>query len=232
MSSFITSIPRPVAPFVAAAAVLAALALPSAAAATPSATLAVSVVENHLSIDSLSSTTPMRVQVIRTDENTIRVTDPGGTAQTGDHCLTVQDDDTVDCDITGLTVDNVQFQGSPQGDTLAFEPGWSLPVIAYGWGGHDVLAGADGNDLLYGGDGNDTLKGGQGNDEMSGGNGADRLNGGTGSDVLRGGHGSDRLFAKGDRNGYTDNVYGGPGSDRATLDRRVDTSNQVERRTY
>jgi Ca2+-binding RTX toxin-like protein len=229
-------------------ALLAALALPSAASATPDATLAVSVVEGHLSIDSLSSTTAMHVQVIHTDETTIRVTDPGGTIQTGDHCLNVQDDDTVDCDVTGLTLDHVQFEGSPLGDSLVFEPGWTIPVIGYGWGGNDDLAGGDAGDSFHGGDGNDTLRGGAGrdylfgeggndilkgaagNDDLSGGAGADVIGGGPGRDILRGNAGADVLFAKGDA--QADTVQGGLGIDRATLDRHLDGATGVERRSY
>jgi hypothetical protein len=250
MKPFITTITRPAAPILLAGAVLASLALPSAASATPSPALAVSVVEGHLSIDSLSDTTPMHVTVIHTDPDTIRVTDPGSTIQTGDHCLNVQDDDTVDCDVTGLTLEHVQFEGSPLGDSLAFEPGWTIPVIAYGWGGNDVLAGGDGDDALHGGDGSDTLRGGAGqdhafgelgsdvltggygNDDLSGGQGSDRIGGGTGWDILRGGAGADLLFAKGDPTTYRDTVYGGAGYDRATLDRHADTASGVERRSY
>lgn len=245
-----STITRPSLRLLAAGAVIASLALPTAASATPSPTFAVSVVEGHLSIDSLSSTTAMHVHVMRTDETTIRVSDPGGTIQTGDHCLNVQDDDVVDCDITGLTVEHVQFQGSPLGDSLTLEPGWTIPVKAYGWGGNDALAGGDGNDELHGGDGNDTLRGGagadlafgelgndvlqgaSGNDDLRGGHGADAIGGGAGRDWLRGGPGADRLFAQGDRASGADRVYGGAGTDRATLDRNVDTAMHVERRSY
>jgi Ca2+-binding RTX toxin-like protein len=246
------TLPRRIAPLVGACGLVLALALPSAASAQSNATFAVSVVEGHLSIDSLSSTTGMQVRVIHTDENTIRVSElAGGSAQTGDHCLTVQDDDTVDCDVTGLTVESVHFEGSPVADSLAFEAGWMLPVLANGFGGNDDLAGGDGADLLHGGGGNDTLRGGRGNDVefgeigndlmqggptgndvLNGGTGADVLGGGPGRDILRGGFGPDRLFAKGDPNGPADSVNGGPGFDRATLDRRHDVSSMVERATY
>jgi Ca2+-binding RTX toxin-like protein len=246
-----SSLRRQVMTIVAACALPVALALPSAASAAPPATFAVSVVDGHLSIDSLSSTVGMHVRVIHTDTNTIRVSElSGGTAQTGDHCLTVQDDDTVDCDITGLIVDTVHFEGSPVADALSFEAGWTLPVLANGFGGNDVLAGGIGADTLRGGAGNDTLRGGAGNDALAGENGndilqgglgndalnggagADVLGGGLGRDVLRGGIGADRLFAKGDPNGPGDVVQGGPGLDRATLDRHVDVARQVERATY
>jgi Ca2+-binding RTX toxin-like protein len=246
-----THITRKFSPVVAAGAVLAALALPSSAAATPDATFAVSVVEGHLSIDSLSSTTAMHVRVLRTDENTIRVSDlQGATAQTGDHCLVVQDDDTVDCDITGLTVEHVQFEGSPLADSLYFYAGWALPVLAWGWGGADTIAGGNasdslhggngadtlrggaGNDYIFGESGNDVLAGGAGNDRVSGDAGADRIFGNAGRDILRGGTGADRLFAKGDAAGRADSVNGGSGFDRASLDRHVDAARQVERISY
>jgi Ca2+-binding RTX toxin-like protein len=245
---------RRAAPIAAACATLFALALPSAATAGAEDTfvMAVSVVDGHLSIDSLSTTTAMHVRVIHTDVNTIRVTElAGGAVQTGDHCQRVQDDDTVDCDVTGLILDSAHFEGSPLGDTLAFEAGWTLRVRANGWGGADDLAGGDsadtlhggaandmlrggrGNDVEFGEAGNDTLRGGPaGNDTLNGGAGADVLGAGPGRDVLRGGFGPDILFAKGDPRGPADIVQGGPGVDRATLDRRVDISSQVERVTY
>jgi hypothetical protein len=243
---------RRVGPLVVACALLAALALPSAASAGSSPTFAVSVVEGHLSIDSLSMTTAMRVRVIHTDENTIRVSElAGGSAQTGDHCLTVQDDDTVDCDIAGLTIDSVHFEGSPLADALTFEPGWALTVLANGWGGNDDLSGGDDGDTLHGGGGTDTLRGGlgndiefgdagndvlkgglTGNDVLNGGTGADALGGGPGRDVMRGGSGADKLFAKGDARGPGDVVNGGAGFDRATLDRGKDRSSLVESATW
>lgn len=249
MSSF--TIRRPAARL-AALAVTLVLGLPSAASAQSHATFAVSVVDGVLSIDSLSSTTAMNVRVIRIDKNTIRVSElSGGSAQTGDRCLTVQDDDTVDCDVTGIAIDHVQFEGSPLADTLAFEAGWTLPVRANGRGGNDVLGAGDGADTLHGGGGNDTLRGGRGgdvefgeigndvlqggatgNDVLDGGAGADVIGGGPGRDLLRGGFGADRLFAKGDPAGPADLVNGGPGIDRATLDRGRDTSSQVEFASY
>jgi Ca2+-binding RTX toxin-like protein len=243
---------RVVAPFIATCGALAALAFPSSAAAGTNHTFAVSVVKGHLSIDSLSATTGMDIRVIHTDENTIRVSDlDGGSAQTGDHCLTVQDDDTVDCDITGMTLDSVHFEGSPVGDRLVFEAGWMLPVRANGWGGTDDLSGGDSADTLRGASGNDELRGGigndvewgqggndilrggpRGNDLLDGGYGADVLGGGPGRDVLRGSFGNDLIFAKGDATGPADIVNGGLGIDRATLDRHHDVSSAIERPTY
>ena len=82
-------------------------------------------------------------------------------------------------------------------------------------GRNDRLAGRGGRDRLYGGRGRDRLYGGNDRDVLRGGPGDDRLAGGHGQDVLRGGTGDDTLRA---RDGWSDRISCGPGSDRATLD--------------
>ncbi len=77
--------------------------------------------------------------------------------------------------------------------------------------------GGSGNDVISGGDGADTLLGGSGNDTITGGGFFDVLNGETGDDTLLA------------RDGASDQVIGGPGTDRATTDAlNVDTVWDVE----
>ena len=115
--------------------------------------------------------------------------------------------------------------------------------VTFGGGGRDVLIGGAGNDRLVGGAGADRLVGGTGNDKLLGGFGADRLSGGPGRDVLTGGAGGDRLVGGGGRDvfrggGGNDTliardrvrelVHGGPGRDRARIDRGRDTPRSIE----
>lgn len=85
--------------------------------------------------------------------------------------------------------------------------GTTQPCVRVGTPGNDVLRGTAGEDLIDGRGGNDVLRGGGGRD------------------VLFGGAGNDRLFA---RDGRADRVNGGPGRDRAWVDRR-DAVTGVER---
>jgi Ca2+-binding RTX toxin-like protein len=84
--------------------------------------------------------------------------------------------------------------------------------------GADVenVTGGSGNDVIVGNAGANALLGGPGNDTITGGKGADVLDGGTGNDVL---------LAK---DGVTDVVRGGPGRDRAVVDRKRDRLSGVE----
>jgi hypothetical protein len=92
------------------------------------------------------------------------------------------------------------------GSSLA-AAGTTQPCVRIGTPGNDVLRGTAGEDLMDGRGGNDVLRGGRGRD------------------VLFGGAGNDRLFA---RDGKPDRVNGGPGRDRAWVDRR-DAVTGVER---
>jgi Ca2+-binding RTX toxin-like protein len=107
--------------------------------------------------------------------------------------------------------------------------------VILGGSGSDTATGGAGADEIRGGSGNDTLRGGSGRDEIFGGSGNDRLygergpdlvDGGDGNDFISGGSGNDRLQA---RDGQTDTVRGGTGSDTAEVDRRDNVSG-VERR--
>jgi RTX calcium-binding nonapeptide repeat (4 copies) len=104
-----------------------------------------------------------------------------------------------------------------------------------GTSGRNVLCGRGGNDKLFGNGGADVLRGEGGNDKLFGGAGIDRLDGGLGIDTLdgnggkdqvRGGGGADTFYAK---DGIRDALVGGPGRDRARVD-RVDSLSAIERR--
>lgn len=89
----------------------------------------------------------------------------------------------------------------------------------------DALRGTNGNDVLIGLAGGDQLDGRGGNDVLRGGDGDDRLTGGLGRDILFGGRGNDRFYT---RDGERDVIDGGPGFDRAWVD-RFDVVRNVER---
>jgi len=99
------------------------------------------------------------------------------------------------------------------------------PALYTGTASDDVKCGTNGNDVLSGLGGNDRLCGRGGNDAIRGGNGNDTLYGGPGRDVLLGGRGNDKFFA---RDRARDRIDGGPGFDRAVVD-RVDVVKNVER---
>ncbi len=101
--------------------------------------------------------------------------------------------------------------------------------VVYGGPGADIVDGGVANDVLRGGAGNDELYGRSGNDRLEGGAGSDRLEGGTGRDALYGGAGADVLLA---RDGRSDVVFGGGGTDLARLDRGLDQVVSVERRRF
>jgi Ca2+-binding RTX toxin-like protein len=103
--------------------------------------------------------------------------------------------------------------GGPNGDTV------------YGEKGNDTIQGRAGNDYILGGPGNDTLRGEGGSDLIYGNEGRDVLFGGVGHDRLFGGLGNDTLQA---RDGLRDRLHGGPGTDRARIDRRLDVVMGIE----
>lgn len=81
----------------------------------------------------------------------------------------------------------------------------------------DVICGLGGADVLVGGGGDDVLSGGPGNDYLRPGAGRDRALGDSGNDFV------------GARDGKVDRIYGGPGADRARVDRRLDVTRSVAR---
>jgi uncharacterized delta-60 repeat protein len=141
---------------------------------------------------------------------------------------------TVDPDVTGAggAVLNATLLGGPGDDT-----------INGGWGA-DSIGGGKGNNVLFGGPGNDTLVAGNGSSLLRGGKGDDLLKGGVGNDTMHGGMGNNTFFAgKGDNlmygggtgedvfyanNGYADTLYGGGGTNIATVDMGLDVLNNIQ----
>ncbi len=93
--------------------------------------------------------------------------------------------------------------------------------------GDDSIFGGDGNDSIIGDGGQDTIDGQAGNDTINGGPGHDALTGGAGTDLILGDSGNDRFFAF---DGSIDTLYGGSGTDTATVDSLLDTvpNNDIE----
>jgi Ca2+-binding RTX toxin-like protein len=85
-----------------------------------------------------------------------------------------------------------------------------------GGSGNDLLRGNASANVLLGLAGNDTLDGGGGNDNLFGGSGNDQLIAGPGNDFMQGQSGNDTFFA---RDHQRDTVRGGPGNDRAQVDK-------------
>lgn len=95
----------------------------------------------------------------------------------------------------------------------------------YGNGGSDTIYAGGGDDYISGGGGKDHLFGQVGNDTVYGGNNNDALNGGPGADLVSGQAGDDKLFAD---DGEADRVYGGAGTDSATVDSSLDIVKDIE----
>jgi len=106
--------------------------------------------------------------------------------------------------------------GGPGDDRLLGSPSFDQ---LFGGPGQDLLSGKARGDLLGGGPGNDVVFGGRGRDRIRGARGHDRLFGGSHRDVVDGGPGDDVL---GMRDGESDRVKGGLGSDRARVDPGLD----------
>jgi dipeptidyl aminopeptidase/acylaminoacyl peptidase len=104
--------------------------------------------------------------------------------------------------------------------------GSAQACVLRGTAGRDVIRGSRRDDLIFAGAGNDVVQARAGADFVVGDAGNDVLVGGPGRDFLLGGSGNDQLYA---RDGTGDLVYGGPGSDRATRDPKLDTLANVER---
>ena len=101
-----------------------------------------------------------------------------------------------------------------------------------GWRGDDFIRGRGGRDRVLGNNGNDDLGGGPGPDFVAGARDPfafpnSRGEPAPGADRLRGGPGDDRIFSL---DGLRDRlVDGGPGRDRAWVDRATDPVRSVER---
>ena len=83
-----------------------------------------------------------------------------------------------------------------------FEGGEGNDVV-FGERGNDTLRGGPGDDQLFGGVGDDLLEGGPGNDRLLGGFGGDSIDGQEGNDYVRGDATIDRIF---DAGGGTDTL--------------------------
>lgn len=99
---------------------------------------------------------------------------------------------------------------------LGLAAGEALAGVELGGGGDNALRGTAGGDRLAGFDGGDTLHGAAGDDALYGGAGADEIYGGPGEDDVLGGAGEDFVEAK---DGATDRVGCGPGTDAVSVDR-------------
>jgi Tol biopolymer transport system component len=104
-------------------------------------------------------------------------------------------------------------------------PDWQPRCTLYGTSGRDRLVGGLGNDVICGLGGNDLIWAGAGDDVVIGGDGDDIIYGGSGKDRLFGGGGRDSVNAADET---ADVVDGGPGHDRARVDRAIDLTRDVE----
>lgn len=115
------------------------------------------------------------------------------------------------------------LQGNQGNDVLY---GGLISGFPQRYDGYDLLVGGEGDDRMAGGWQKDRLFGGPGNDRLAGGPHADHLVGESGIDILLGEQGDDLLLA---RDARRELVGGGPGFDRARVD-RSDRRVGVERR--
>jgi Tol biopolymer transport system component len=104
-------------------------------------------------------------------------------------------------------------------------PDWQPRCTRYGTRRSNLLVGTKGRDLLCPLAGGDNVRALDGNDVVLGGDGKDAIYGGPGSDWLFGSSGDDLILA---RDGEQDIVNGGPGRDRARIDRGLDTVSNIE----
>ena len=124
--------------------------------------------------------------------------------------------------------------GTANGPTASFgtagrprdERGRPVRCTIVGTNGRDRLVGTRQRDVICGLGGDDVLVGREGDDVLLGGSGADYLAPGAGRDRVVAGPGNDFVGA---RDGRADRVYGGPGADRARVDRRLDVTQSVAR---
>ena len=88
-------------------------------------------------------------------------------------------------------------------------------INARTWRGRTDIRASGGDDVIVGGSGDDIISAGWGNDRVAGGAGRDLLAGEAGNDLLL------------SRDRQPDQVGGGPGLDRAHVD-RIDTTRLIE----
>jgi hypothetical protein len=105
-------------------------------------------------------------------------------------------------------------------------PDWQPRCTRYGSNRNNRVTGTAGRDVICALAGRDIIRSGQGDDVVVGGGGNDLIYGGPGKDWLFGSAGNDLIMA---RDGSPDIVSGGPGRDRARIDRGLDKAFDVER---
>jgi Ca2+-binding RTX toxin-like protein len=102
------------------------------------------------------------------------------------------------------TMEKLTITSFSGNDTLATDPGITLPMSIDAGPGTDTITTGDGNDTILGGDDNDVLNGAGGGDRIVGERGNDTMNGGLGddtevwfngdgSDTMNGDEGTDRI---------------------------------------
>lgn len=79
----------------------------------------------------------------------------------------------------------------------------------FGYAGNDIIYGFAGNDTVYADDGNDTINPAQGNDVIDAGAGRDTVHAGSGDDVIS---------VAANNGEYNDEVSGGSGTDKLSID--------------
>ena len=174
-------------------AVLAVIALPSAAEAATVTVSAPAGASNRTLTVTLSGAT--RVTVSRSDANlyvAARTTDTLNQSGTG--CTSL--DGGFVCGAES-SFSRVVVNGSSGNDEIAITPTVTRASTLDGNGGNDEIAGGGGPDTIEGDTGNDVISGGDGNDDLNGSAGEDVLVGDLGNDVLDGGTGNDVLSGGG-----------------------------------
>lgn len=123
------------------------------------------------------------------------------------------------------------LHGNLGDDTLA---GGAGSDALYGDDGNDSIGGGPQGDILYGGDGADTLSGGKGHDVLYASAGGGSAFGGMGNDIMYAGFSSVRIFGQaGDdtiwaRNGQSNTIDGGDGSNSAQVDDLLDLCSNIQ----
>ena len=121
----------------------------------------------------------------------------------------------------GVSEGDIVFRPARTGGTA----GAGGRCMFFGTPGKDVVSGTEQEDLVIAGPGDDVLLGRGGNDLLLAQEGNDVVRAGAGRDEVVGGRGDDRLYT---RDREKDAISGGPGRDRAWVDRR-DRASGVER---
>ena len=198
----------------AAATILAALALPAAAAsaaqltnADGTLTYAGTDADNDVTF---TRTAPNEVQVVR---DTVDDTDP----ITASGCT----QNTAGADYTCSGVTRIVANGSGGNDVLNGAPVTDIPMTIDGGAGYDALDGGDAADTIGVGPGGATIFGNGGDDKLTGGEERDVIFGDGGADTIATGAGVDDA----EGGAENDTIDGGPGGDRVIGDEGEDVLN-------